>query len=257
MATKEAPKPRVEGTAAAVRKRNQAIAAAQSFSREGFINQRRSQRSVRAHTLFVGNLDLRATEHTVLQLFKPFGKVKDLDFKFHTGGARRGEPKGFCFVEMATAAAARAAKGEMNGVTIGRRRVVVNWVHDDIAFTNAASRDGAGGGGGGGAKEYGFELFEDDAEKAKRHAQALEVKAEGGESVEALDRKIQTIKAAIAGADAEFEKKRGGGGGEKQKEDEEERQEGSSSSSSASNGAGTAGGARGSDDEPASKRARR
>ena len=125
MATKEAPKPRVEGTAAAVRKRNQAIAAAQSFSREGFINQRRSQRSVRAHTLFVGNLDLRATEHTVLQLFKPFGKVKDLDFKFHRGGTRRGEPKGYCFVEMATAAGARAAKEELNGVAVGRRPVVV------------------------------------------------------------------------------------------------------------------------------------
>ena len=35
----------------------------------------------------------------VIKLFEPFGRIARFDYMWHTHGPRRGEPRGFCFVE--------------------------------------------------------------------------------------------------------------------------------------------------------------
>ena len=37
----------------------------------------------------------------VLKVFKKFGKVVDLNYMWHHDGPRKGQPRGYCFVEFA------------------------------------------------------------------------------------------------------------------------------------------------------------
>jgi len=52
--------------------------------------------------LYVGNLDSRVNEFTLLQLFKPFGTIVREEFLWHTQGPSKGEPRGYCFIEYST-----------------------------------------------------------------------------------------------------------------------------------------------------------
>lgn len=52
--------------------------------------------------LYVGNLDPRITESNVIKLFTPFGKIVSEDFLWHTRGPRRGEPRGYAFIQYST-----------------------------------------------------------------------------------------------------------------------------------------------------------
>ena len=61
-------------------------------------------------TLFVGNLDRRVTEASIARVFKPHGDIRRIQFMWHQSGPRRGEPRGFSFVEFATRAQALAAR---------------------------------------------------------------------------------------------------------------------------------------------------
>ncbi|CAM9444017.1 unnamed protein product, partial [Choristocarpus tenellus] len=45
-------------------------------------------------TIFVGNLSYKVSEAVILKIFTPFGKVVREQFCYHTGGPRRGEPRG-------------------------------------------------------------------------------------------------------------------------------------------------------------------
>ncbi|CAL1371150.1 unnamed protein product [Linum trigynum] len=49
--------------------------------------------------LYVGNLDLRITEATLIKMFSPYGKIISEDFLWHTRGPRRGDPRAFAFVQ--------------------------------------------------------------------------------------------------------------------------------------------------------------
>lgn len=49
--------------------------------------------------LYIGNLDFRITEATLIKMFSPFGKIISEDFLWHTRGPKRGEPRGFAFIE--------------------------------------------------------------------------------------------------------------------------------------------------------------
>lgn len=52
--------------------------------------------------LYIGNLDLRITEAALLKMFSPYGKIISEDFLWHTRGPKRGEPRGFAFVQYST-----------------------------------------------------------------------------------------------------------------------------------------------------------
>lgn len=52
--------------------------------------------------LYIGNLDLRITEAALIKMFSPYGKIVSEDFLWHTRGPKRGEPRGYAFVQFST-----------------------------------------------------------------------------------------------------------------------------------------------------------
>uniref|UniRef100_A0A452YPF5 RRM domain-containing protein n=1 Tax=Aegilops tauschii subsp. strangulata TaxID=200361 RepID=A0A452YPF5_AEGTS len=55
-----------------------------------------------ASRLYVGNLDFRISESDVIKMFSPYGKIIAEDFLLHTRGPKRGEPRGYAFVQYTT-----------------------------------------------------------------------------------------------------------------------------------------------------------
>ena len=84
--------------------------------------------------LFVGNLPFTATEESVRALFTPHGTVETLAL---INDRDTGRPRGFGFIEMSNADAARAMQA-LNGKDFEGRALKVN---------EAQARDRSGGGG--------------------------------------------------------------------------------------------------------------
>ena len=73
--------------------------------------------------IYVGNLSYSATEDQLKELFEEFGQVtsaKIITDKF------TGSPRGFAFVEMASADEAQQAVNNLNGKSFEGRNIVVN-----------------------------------------------------------------------------------------------------------------------------------
>jgi len=85
---------------------------------------------VREHKLYIGNLDPRATEYMIVKLFTPYGKIVREEFLWHTHGARRGEPRGYCFVEYSARVEAENAIRALNRKDLLGRPLVVRFVED-------------------------------------------------------------------------------------------------------------------------------
>eukprot|EP00899_Mesostigma_viride_P017301 jgi/Mesvir1/25572/Mv01805-RA.1 len=113
----------------------------------------------REFKLYVGNLDRRLNEYLLIKLFEPFGKIKREEFMWHTHGPRRGEPRGFAFVEYYHEEDAKKAQKEMNGRLACGRPLIVRfsdekvYTHNDAPMRQdlAAQAGGAAGGAQGGA----------------------------------------------------------------------------------------------------------
>jgi cold-inducible RNA-binding protein len=90
--------------------------------------------------IYVGNLSFKTTEAELRQAFEAFGKVAAVNL---ITDRETGRPRGFAFVEMASADEGRRAVESLNGSNIGGRSLTVN---------EARPREprGPGGGGGGG-----------------------------------------------------------------------------------------------------------
>jgi RNA recognition motif-containing protein len=91
--------------------------------------------------LYVGNLPFSATEDSVRALFTPHGTVETLAL---ITDRETGNPRGFGFVEMANADAARAMQA-LNGADFDGRALRIN---------EAQAKERSGGGGGGGQRRY-------------------------------------------------------------------------------------------------------
>jgi RNA recognition motif-containing protein len=89
--------------------------------------------------MYVGNLPFNATEESVRAHFAPYGQVDKVSL---ITDRDTGQPRGFGFVEMASADGARAMQA-LNGKDFGGRALKVNEAQDK-------PRGGGGGGGGGG-----------------------------------------------------------------------------------------------------------
>jgi cold-inducible RNA-binding protein len=89
--------------------------------------------------IYVGNLPFTATEEQVRALFAAHGTVESVALP---NDRETGRPRGFGFVEMSQADAARAIQA-VNGQDMGGRSLRVNEAQDK-------PRSGGGGGGGGG-----------------------------------------------------------------------------------------------------------
>jgi RNA recognition motif-containing protein len=88
--------------------------------------------------IYVGNLPFSATEAQVRDLFAQHGAVESVALP---ADRETGRPRGFGFVEMPQAEAAKAIEA-LNGFSMGGRQLRVNEAQDRPR--------GAGGGGGGG-----------------------------------------------------------------------------------------------------------
>jgi cold-inducible RNA-binding protein len=107
--------------------------------------------------IYVGNMAFNATEEQVRELFAPFGEVESV--KLITD-QQTGRPRGFGFVEMTSAEAAKSAIEALNGKSIMDRNLAVSEAKPqqskDRGFSNRGGgfggqkRGGGFGGGGGG-----------------------------------------------------------------------------------------------------------
>lgn len=92
--------------------------------------------------LYVGNLSFSTTEETIRNTFAEFGEVVEAKLMIER---ETGRSRGFAFVELATADAAKAAIEQMNGAVLDGRSLRVNEAED-----RPDRGRGPGGGGGGG-----------------------------------------------------------------------------------------------------------
>jgi len=94
--------------------------------------------------IYVGNLPFTATEDDIRKLFSQHGTVESVALPTDR---ETGRPRGFGFVEMSQADAARAIQAT-NGQDLGGRPLRVNEAQDKPR-TGGGGRPGGGGGGGG------------------------------------------------------------------------------------------------------------
>jgi RNA recognition motif-containing protein len=93
--------------------------------------------------IYVGNLPFSATDAEIRTLFSQHGTVESVSLPTDR---ETGRPRGFGFVEMNQADAARAIQN-LNGQDLGGRALRVNEAQDKPRGTGG--RPGGGGGGGG------------------------------------------------------------------------------------------------------------
>ena len=93
--------------------------------------------------IYVGNLPFTADEAAVRALFEQHGTVESVSL---INDRETGRPRGFGFVEMSSADAARAIQS-LNGKDMGGRPLKVNEAQDK---PKGGGRSGGGGGYGGG-----------------------------------------------------------------------------------------------------------
>ncbi|CAI7813429.1 unnamed protein product [Closterium sp. NIES-53] len=86
--------------------------------------------------LYVGNLDHRVTEYHVIKMFTPYGKIRREEYLWHTYGPKRGEPRGYAFVEYSKREEAELARSKMNGRTVFGRPLVVRFVDEKVVTYN-------------------------------------------------------------------------------------------------------------------------
>jgi len=105
--------------------------------------------------IYVGNLPFSASEADVRTLFSQHGTVESVSLPTDR---ETGRPRGFGFVEMSQADAARAIQS-LNGHDMGGRQLRVNEAQDKPR-TGGGGRPGGGGGfrggnsgGGGGGRD--------------------------------------------------------------------------------------------------------
>jgi len=96
--------------------------------------------------IYVGNLPFSATEAEVRTLFSEHGTVESVSLPTDR---ETGRPRGFGFVEMSQADAARAIQS-LNGKELGGRPLRVNEAQDKPRTGGGGGGYRGGGGGGGG-----------------------------------------------------------------------------------------------------------
>lgn len=81
--------------------------------------------------LWIGNLDPKVTEFTLLKVLQKFGELEKFDFLYHTVGPDQGKSRGYCFVTYSSRQEAEKALKGLNGKLALSRRLVVRWAHKE------------------------------------------------------------------------------------------------------------------------------
>lgn len=97
--------------------------------------------------IYVGNMSYSTTEEQLRALFEAHGQVDSVRV---ITDRDTGRPKGFAFVEMGDAAAAKAAMEALNGKEVDGRALTVN----EAKPKTDRPRGGGGGGFGGGGRRW-------------------------------------------------------------------------------------------------------
>ncbi|XP_035216324.1 probable RNA-binding protein 18 isoform X3 [Stegodyphus dumicola] len=79
--------------------------------------------------LWIGNIDSRLTEYSLLKIVQQFGQIKKFDFLFHKSGVLKGQPRGYSFVTYETREQAEKALVSLNGKRALDKNLVVKWAH--------------------------------------------------------------------------------------------------------------------------------
>ncbi|XP_022157809.1 probable RNA-binding protein 18 isoform X2 [Momordica charantia] len=135
--------------------------------------------------LYIGNLDLRITEATLIKMFSPFGKIISEDFLWHTRGPKRGEPRGFAFIEYSSKEEAKLAKEKMHGKLACGRPLVVRLASEKCMIDTTKSISRAAGESSKsrlGGSNYGQMTRTDKIAAIKNKLRALEGEAESSSS---------------------------------------------------------------------------
>ncbi|UCC16310.1 MAG: RNA-binding protein [Dehalococcoidales bacterium] len=103
--------------------------------------------------LYVGNLSYGVTEQDLREEFEAFGKVDSISV---VTDRDTGRPRGFAFVEMATASEGQAAITGINGKNINDRTVVVNEARPRTDNRSGGGYSGRRGGGYGDRRGGGY-----------------------------------------------------------------------------------------------------
>ena len=96
--------------------------------------------------IYVGNLPFTASEQDIRTLFSQHGTVESVALPMDR---ETGRPRGFGFVEMSQADAARAIQS-LNGQDMGGRALRINEAQDKPRTGGGGGGGGRPGGGGGG-----------------------------------------------------------------------------------------------------------
>jgi RNA recognition motif-containing protein len=94
--------------------------------------------------IYVGNIAFNATEEQVRELFAPFGEIESVKL---IADQQTGRPRGFGFVEMASAEAAQKAIEALNGKNIMDRDLAVSEARPQQSKDRGFSNKGGGFGG--------------------------------------------------------------------------------------------------------------
>ncbi|KAG2223306.1 hypothetical protein INT45_008963 [Circinella minor] len=79
--------------------------------------------------LYIGNLEPSVDEYAIVKLFEPHGKITFLDYMFHWSGPKKGQPRGYCFLEYDKKQNALNAMSALHGKVVKGRPLVVRFAH--------------------------------------------------------------------------------------------------------------------------------
>lgn len=83
-----------------------------------------------AQRIWIGNIDTKVTEYTMVQILKKFGPIKQFDYLVHKTGPLQGQPRGFCFVTFEKESDAARTILKLNNVQVMSKRLQVRWAHN-------------------------------------------------------------------------------------------------------------------------------
>ncbi|XP_046560848.1 probable RNA-binding protein 18 [Haliotis rubra] len=86
--------------------------------------------------LWIGNLDSRLTEFTLLKVVQRYGDLQKFDFLYNKAGPEIGKPRGYCFVSYHNRQNAEKALKALNGKLALSKKLIVRWAHQEKQKTD-------------------------------------------------------------------------------------------------------------------------
>eukprot|EP00243_Klebsormidium_subtile_P010869 TRINITY_DN5946_c0_g1_i1.p1 TRINITY_DN5946_c0_g1~~TRINITY_DN5946_c0_g1_i1.p1 ORF type:complete len:131 (+),score=29.42 TRINITY_DN5946_c0_g1_i1:478-870(+) len=93
--------------------------------------------------LYVGNLSPKVTEYQLVKLFCQHGTIVQEEFMWHRNGPKKGQPRGYAFVEFSSQSEAEKAVAQLDGRSLLGRPLVVRFAEGGRG-PKAAKKSGSG-----------------------------------------------------------------------------------------------------------------